>query len=81
MSDTPSYQPIKLPEPTAVEKSVARDGAFSTPGSMGKSHATKGARSPSTWKPAHGTRFRPTHEKVRGRRRKNSKDERSITFY
>lgn len=85
MSEVPSYQPIKLPESapaqSAVERSVSREGAFSTPGHTAKAHATKGPRSHKTWSPAKGTRFRPTNEKVPGRRRKRARDERSITFY
>lgn len=76
MNETPSYAPIKLPEAapqsTAVERSVSRDDSFSKPGSMGKA---------GKWQPAKGTRFRATHEKARGRRRKRGRDERSITFY
>lgn len=77
MSEVPNYQPIKLPQTPApaVERSIERDDAFSKPGSMGKVSAKKG------WSPAKGTRFRATHEKAPGRRRKRARDERSITFY
>jgi hypothetical protein len=85
MNDAPNYPSLKLPEApqpqTAVERSVSRDDAFSKPGHMGKAHATKGARSHKTWSPAKGVRFRPTNERVPGRRRKLARDERSVTFY
>lgn len=78
MSDVPNYQPIVQPaQPTAVERSMARDDAFSKPGSIGKGTQSKSKG----WKPAHGTRFRATHEKVKGRRRKRAKDDRNVTFY
>lgn len=71
MSETNQYAPLKKPESAdIVANSVARDSAFSKPGSVSKG-----------WKPAKGTRFRPTNEKARGRPRKRRKDPRSIQFY
>lgn len=66
---------------SVVTKSVSKESAFSTPGKM---NATRGPRSPKTWKPAHGVRFRPTSEKGPKspvRKRKRARDERSVTFY
>jgi len=68
----PSLPPPSVP--TTVEKSVAKEGAFSTPGSIGKA---KG------WAPAKGVRFRPTHQKAKGRPRtkKHKVDPRRPIYY
>lgn len=70
---TPKTKAIEDP----VARSVARDGAFSKPGSMGKSSPSKG------WAPAKGIRFRAAAEKAPGRRpgRKRRNDPRSVKFY
>ncbi len=84
MSDTPNYAPIPTPKTiqrTTVEVSTYKDDSFSKPGHTPRSNATKGQRSARTWRPAHGIRFRATNDKIPGRRRKNPKDERSVTFY
>ena len=68
---TPKLKPVEDP----VARSVAREGAFSKPGSVGK--ASKG------WAPAKGVRFRATAEKPEGRRpgRRRRNDPRSVRFY
>lgn len=75
MTELQSYPAVKPPEPTTVEKSVSREGAFSKPGHT--AHVAKGKG----WSPAKGTRFRATNEKPRGRQRKRRSDPRNVTFY
>jgi hypothetical protein len=69
-ADLPNYVPEKPVDP--VDKSVAKEAAFSKPG-----HTSKGKG----WAPAKGTRFRPTNEKAPGRRRKRPLDPRRVQFY
>jgi len=80
MSDIPKYPPLKAPEPepSTVEKSVSRDGAFSKPGHVSKGNSKTGSKG---WSPAKGTRFRATNEKARGRPRKHPSDPRAVKYY
>lgn len=64
----PEY-PKAQPLSETVAKSVAKDGAFSKPGSPGK------------WAPAKGVRFRSMTGKKPGRLRKNPLDRRIVKFY
>lgn len=76
MNEITQYPPLNQPEPDRIAKSVERDSAFSKPGSISKAKGTSKG-----WKPAHGTRFRPTNEKVKGRPRKKPRDPRNVQFY
>lgn len=77
MNEIPTYPPIKPNDYPAdpVARSVAREGAFSKPGSTKTASKSKG------WAPAKGTRFRATNEKARGRPRKRPRDKRSVEFF
>jgi hypothetical protein len=74
MTNLPQYPALKVPDPPVdpVARSVAREGAFSKPGST---KAGKG------WSPAKGTRFRATNEKVKGRPRTRKRDPRNVEFF
>lgn len=77
MNEIPTYSPLKPVDPPVdpVARSVARDGAFSKPGSTKTATKSKG------WSPAKGTRFRATNEKAKGRPRKKARDKRSVEFF
>lgn len=77
MNEIPAYAPLKPVDPPVdpVARSVAREGAFSKPGS------TKTASKGKGWSPAKGTRFRATNEKSKGRPRIRKRDPRSVEFF
>jgi len=77
MTDIQPYQPVKPIEAPVdpVARSVAREGAFSKPGSTKPATKSKG------WSPAKGVRFRATNEKAKGRPRIRKKDPRSVEFF
>jgi hypothetical protein len=71
---TPENKP-ETPVDPAVEKSIARDSAFSKPGTMGKPQQGKG-------RPGKGMRFRPLSVKRGpGRQRKKARDPRDVKFW
>jgi hypothetical protein len=77
MNEIPPYAPLKPVEPPIdpVARSVARDGAFSKPGT------TKSGKSGKGWAPGKGVRFRSVNEPAKGRPRKRPRDPRSVEFF
>jgi hypothetical protein len=78
-SEPPIVPPTPIPQYPKVDpvtRSTAREDAFSKPGST-KPGNSKGGK----WAPAKGTRFRPTNDKIKGRRRKFNDDKRRVEFF